>query len=97
MSAKDEGGQAFPVPSTEDHHYIPGMTLRDYFAGQALAAAINIKRAELSEAVKHSQRDHDDLEDFEADRRSVKNECQEVAWVAYDLADAMLVIREESK
>lgn len=33
---RDEGGSAFPVPETENHYYIQGMTLRDYFAGQAL-------------------------------------------------------------
>lgn len=33
----DDGGQAFPMPANE--HTLPerGMTLRDYFAGQALA------------------------------------------------------------
>lgn len=36
----DEGGSAFPVPETEFHAYIPGMTLRDYFAGEALAKTV---------------------------------------------------------
>ncbi len=31
MNEKDEGGPAFPTPSGR-----PGMTLRDYFAGEAL-------------------------------------------------------------
>lgn len=29
----DDGGPAFPA---SDHHYAEGMSLRDYFAGQAL-------------------------------------------------------------
>jgi hypothetical protein len=33
----DNGGPAFPNPAPLDDRY-PGMTLRDYFAGQALAA-----------------------------------------------------------
>lgn len=36
----DDGGPAFPVPSgyeTAGPALYPGMTLRDYFAGQALA------------------------------------------------------------
>ena len=33
----DEGGQAFPVT---DYFDMDGMTLRDYFAGQALPAII---------------------------------------------------------
>jgi hypothetical protein len=35
--AKDDGGPAFPYPSTEFHAGHAGMTLRDWFAGQALA------------------------------------------------------------
>jgi len=41
--ANDDGGPAFPVPSYvnadgETHHSsVQGMTLRDWFAGQALA------------------------------------------------------------
>lgn len=34
MSARDDGGQAFPVPSCS------GMTLRDYFAAKALAGLL---------------------------------------------------------
>lgn len=30
--SKNDGGQAFPVP------YVKGMSLRDYFAGQAIAS-----------------------------------------------------------
>ena len=34
------GGQAFPVPGTDDHNRHEGMTLRDYFAGSALQALL---------------------------------------------------------
>lgn len=49
MSAPNDGGPAFPLPdwaapisSTVLHpgHYGTGMTLRDYFAGQALAVML---------------------------------------------------------
>jgi hypothetical protein len=33
MGAKDDGGPAFPVPSPSSYY---GMSLRDWFAGQAL-------------------------------------------------------------
>lgn len=33
----DNGGPAFPIRATDTHDTTPGMTLRDYFAGQALA------------------------------------------------------------
>lgn len=32
----EDGGQAFPTPEDEHTHHIYGMTLRDWFAGQAL-------------------------------------------------------------
>lgn len=32
----DDGGPAFPVPGTEYNERYPGMSLRDWFAGQAL-------------------------------------------------------------
>lgn len=37
MSVKDDGGLAFPARNTPEHS--PGMSLRDWFAGQALAGA----------------------------------------------------------
>lgn len=43
MSTKDDGGPAFPLPCGVDHgggyfeSHTPGMSRRDYFAGQALA------------------------------------------------------------
>ena len=37
MTMKPNGGPAFPVPNMEQYAGFNGMTLRDYFAGQALA------------------------------------------------------------
>ena len=31
-----EGGQAFPTIGTDENYFDPGMSLRDWFAGQAL-------------------------------------------------------------
>jgi len=39
MSKKDTGGPAFPESCGD--HIIPGMTLRDWFAGQALSGMIS--------------------------------------------------------
>ena len=36
MSDRNDGGQAFPS-NVRGHGHAPGMTLRDWFAGQALA------------------------------------------------------------
>jgi hypothetical protein len=45
MTIGHNGGPAFPMPGSNgpnDHYHYPeyGMTLRDYFAGQALAVCI---------------------------------------------------------
>lgn len=38
----DDGGQAFPSPAVEGHHpQQPGMSLRDWFAGQAMASMLS--------------------------------------------------------
>lgn len=36
MSKPDDSGPAFPSPDTRGYDGVPGMTLRDWFAGQAL-------------------------------------------------------------
>lgn len=36
MTEKPTGGPAFPCSNTHGYHHNPGMTLRDWFAGQAL-------------------------------------------------------------
>lgn len=79
-SRVDDGGPAFPNchPSSE-----PGMTLRDWFAGQALAGG----------------RARDTVPDWQLDAwfgktaTSIKRE-QIVARDAYALADAMLAARK---
>ena len=38
MSEKKDGGAAFPYPGTQGTFGATGMTLRDYFAGQALSS-----------------------------------------------------------
>ena len=37
--AIDDGGQAFPVAAS--NRYTPGMSLRDWFAGQALVSVLS--------------------------------------------------------
>lgn len=40
MSSKNNGGPAFSRPETEHEYSNEGMSLRDYFAGQALAGIL---------------------------------------------------------
>ena len=47
MSKINDGGAAFPCPATENHSGQGGMTLRDYFAGQALLALAKENQTEF--------------------------------------------------
>ena len=40
MSMEQDGGPAYPVPGMQSSTYYNGMSLRDYFAGQALAGIL---------------------------------------------------------
>ena len=80
---KDEGGPAFPVEAFAAQH-APGMSLRDWFAGQAmngLASDTGDDPLPLS---------HDDTPDT-ARRRY----WEAIAATSYEIADAML--KERSK
>ncbi len=53
MSDDKTGGPAFPNPALADEDFMPpfdarGMTLRDYFAGQALAGMSSFKFEEYA-------------------------------------------------
>lgn len=47
MTTKQTGGPAFPVPPSTYSNINHGMTLRDYFAGQALA---NVNAVDVTQA-----------------------------------------------
>ena len=88
---RNDGGPAFPIPVVLQKHGdvyheimtgwqagLKGMTLRDYFAGQALAGMYSSPYM-LAAA-------YDDLENEQPDDR--------LALWAYDQADAMIAKRE---
>ena len=88
MSAINDGGPAFPgghvIEKNSDHYgepYWDGMSLRDYFAGQALHAASDSVCDDLSDP---GRADH-------APEHAARH-----ARAAYLLADAMLAERERS-
>ena len=82
MSTND-GGPAFPVPGNPAT--MPGMTLRDWFAGQAMAGMSTLK----DERVWRS----DSGETVSEWRRRIFTED---AQFAYLMADAMLAARERT-
>ena len=50
MSMEQDGGPAYPVPGMQSSTYYNGMSLRDYFAGQALAGFCSGVRGSAMEA-----------------------------------------------
>ena len=56
MSKCDNGGPAFPIPGSEREPERGGMTLRDWFAGQALAGdAANSSDGNYSQSASDAQ------------------------------------------
>jgi len=95
MSEKNDGGPAFPSPY-EDESYLdwvassgphappsPGMSLRDWFAGQALAS-LSAHRPIPFRGI--NLQVHDD---------KIFEWCNQVSATAWRLADAMLEERKE--
>ncbi len=78
MTKTNDGGAAFPQSLAADGPF-GGMTLRDWFAGQAIGAFI--QRATSDKIVAGMLEEHIQAETL-------------LARYAYDMADAMLVARE---
>jgi len=74
--SKIDGGYAFPLSVTEETVDYHGMTLRDWFAGQAM---VGILSGGFADTVPH-----DDI-----------GGGSDVAFFAYQYADAMLAARNE--
>lgn len=79
--ATNDGGPAFPHPGV-GHASFPGMTLRDYFAGQALAGMAGSQES-CGAAIKMAKAEG-------------KRPMQVAALVAYEFADTMLKARDET-
>ena len=62
--SKETGGQAFPIPATEWNEHHVGMTLRDYFAGQAMVEVM---------------RQNTEILRGKADMRQVSQTCYSIA------------------
>lgn len=82
MSARKDGGQAFPSPDYANGGGVDGMSLRDWFAGQALGALILLTSNPLRASIV--------LEDA---RRNNERPTNNIVRQAFDFADAMLAER----
>jgi hypothetical protein len=88
----NDGGPAFPMTGEECHNLRysqPGMTLRDYFAGQALAGFVGEWEKEIR------LEGTDDICD--AKRRESERDIwfKQTAFTCFAYADAMLAARKE--
>ena len=82
----NDGGPAFPVMYCSE-----GMTLRDYFAGQALAGFVGQWEKEICEA------GVDEISNEKRSERERAEWIQRAANTSYGYADAMLAARERKE
>ena len=88
MSKEQTGGPAFARPLSQHDTKLPGqpvpsqdgMTLRDWFAGEAVGAIIRRMPADMV---------------FRSGVTGFRNQCAEVALAAYQIADAMIEQRSK--
>lgn len=78
--SRDDGGQAFPITWTDSVAPTMGMTLRDYFAGQALMGSL--ADTENLEALHRMQ-----------EPKTARESRAALVRVCYELADAMIAER----
>lgn len=85
MSAMNNGGSAFPCPRPEHYQTELGMTLRDWFAGQALAGFYGLE----------DNRAWDGTGGQDGLREWQKEIALSDARAMYQMADAMIAVRKE--
>ena len=78
---KPDNPNAFPTPESEHNYAVEGMSLRDYFAGQALAGL-------LADGTMNK------IANIDPETTSTEDE-QLCADMCYSIADAMLAEREK--
>lgn len=89
MSTSDDGGPAFPVldlSKTQER----GMSLRDWFAGQALAALIAKSPLACTDA-------NDPLDGLPITDKQAAEIAESMAWSAYEYADAMIAASKRTE
>ena len=88
MNELKDGGPAFPVPSEDSG---PGMSLRDWFAGQAIAGFACPDESTAVETMPLTAAGA--VAEANARIRRAREACREAAEFAYMVADALLQAR----
>jgi hypothetical protein len=85
--AKEDGGPAYPIDAYGESRLDPswGMSLRDYFAGQALIALVWGSFTEIGQDALKKARDN----------KTAKGAGEVFAVASYEYADAMLAERDK--
>lgn len=101
MSKIEDGGPAFPlvIPPNQDYsEFDRGMSLRDYFAAQAMAAFLgSVRKTDRQVGVNSRRQDHcASAIDFTEPDLEFGDEINgdTIASVAYECAEAMLAARK---
>lgn len=84
MTARSDGGPAFPIRGSAQEHQFCGLSQRDYFAAKALQGAIAGGVEVVKAVVLSGLKQHGEL----------LTPDQALARATYDMADAMLEARE---
>ena len=87
-----DGGQAFPTPEDNTYRHVDGMSLRDYFAAQAIGPYIALLAKEHEQNVE--LRNGIETEDgpFNTDSHEFHDN---VAFAAYAIADAVIAMKPQ--
>jgi hypothetical protein len=102
MITANDGGQAFPIAYPESHSIkVSGMSLRDWFAGQALAGLLASGHFTLPNDKEENDgawmTRHPDHYDNEEEKRFPARSVFDFPEAAWRCADSMLRYREEGE
>ena len=99
MSLKNDGGQAFPMAFGCESENYPGMSLRDWFAGQALSGLLASGHFTLPNDEEENDGSwmttHPSLYDENGEEKPSGSRNFDFPGAAWRCADAMLRLRKE--
>lgn len=92
---KYDGGPAFPRPDSQDSCGSQGMSLRDWFAGQALTTVLRAEYEQAKADAKSCGENIPGVLGWWANGGAEDEDFREYSTAAYGIADAMLIARNK--